>query len=100
MGNGYRKNARPRGTDEAEAIQVIHTRALVGRGTPEDLVRHLDQYWSFDGKLLAVYDPAVEYDPMKVYDTGGQFDPINMDDKEFYSYVSSLMREEGRREDD
>ena len=58
MENGYRKNARPRGTDEAEVIQVIHTRALVGRGTPEDLVRHLDQYWSFDGKLLAVYDPA------------------------------------------
>ena len=69
MGNGYRKNARPRGTDEAEVIQVIHTRALVGRGTPEDLARYLDQYWSFDGKLLAVYDPAVEYDPTKVYDT-------------------------------
>ena len=71
MENGYGKNARPRGTDEAEVIQVIHTRALVGRGTPEDLVRHLDQYWPFDGKLLAVYDPAVEYDPMKVYDTSG-----------------------------
>lgn len=50
--------ARPRGTDSAEVIQVIRTRALRGEGTEEDLCRMVTQYWDFDGNLLAEHDPA------------------------------------------
>lgn len=47
------KTARPRGTDSAEVIQVIVTRALEGVGTEEDSCRMQVRYWSMDGKLLA-----------------------------------------------
>ena len=46
--------ARPRGTDSAEVIQVIVTRALEGAGTEEDPCRIQEKYWSLDGKLLAL----------------------------------------------
>lgn len=45
--------ARPRGTDSAKVIEVIETRSLLGRGTDEDPVRTLRQYWDFDGRMLA-----------------------------------------------
>lgn len=64
-----KEKVRPRGTDEAEVIQVIHTKSLIGCGVPEDMVRYLHQYWSLEGQLLATYDPLVQYDPMTVYDT-------------------------------
>lgn len=44
---------RPRGTDEAEVILVIRTKALVGNGTEKDPARYLYQYWNLDGELLA-----------------------------------------------
>ena len=52
------KSVRPRGTDGARVIQVIETRALRGRGEDfNDVCREVVQYWGFDGKLLAEYDP-------------------------------------------
>ena len=44
---------RPRGTDSARVIQVIETSSIIGRGTFEDPVKEVRQYWSFDGRLLA-----------------------------------------------
>lgn len=49
---------RPRGTDSARVIQVIETKALRGEGTNEDMCRIVTQYWNFEGKLLAEYDPG------------------------------------------
>lgn len=46
----------PRGTDKAEIIKVIHTYSLIGKGTKEDPVRHINQYWDLDGTLLAEND--------------------------------------------
>ena len=48
--------------DSARVIQVIVTN-LTRRGsgkTPEDTVRVITQYWSFDGALLAEVDPYKE----------------------------------------
>lgn len=55
--NDEKKTARPRGTDSAKVISVIVTEAIVGRGTEDDPVRSVLQYWSFQGELLAVSDP-------------------------------------------
>ena len=53
-----RKQIRPRGTDEAKAIQVIETRSLRGVGTEDDMCRCVIQYWDFGGNLLAENDPC------------------------------------------
>lgn len=47
---------RSRGTDRAEVIQVIKTTSIIGQGVEEDPVRHINQYWDFEGNLLASYD--------------------------------------------
>ena len=49
---------RPRGTDSAEVIQVIKTKAILGYGTHEDLSRLVTQYWDFEGNMLAEHDPT------------------------------------------
>lgn len=41
----------------AEEISVIHVIASRGDGTPENIVRNVDQYWSKEGHLLAEKDP-------------------------------------------
>ncbi len=51
--NNQKGTARPRGTDSAKVIQVIETKAMEGRGTPDDPTRIKTQYWDFDGTLLA-----------------------------------------------
>lgn len=57
---GQEKNtARPTGTSSAEVIQVIQTMTVVGKGTDENPLRYLKQFWSLDGKLLAVDDPEL-----------------------------------------
>lgn len=53
------RTARPRGADSAKVISVVVTEAIAGRGTDEDPVRTVKQYWSFEGDLLAINDPAV-----------------------------------------
>lgn len=40
----------------AEEITVIHVVASRGDGSPENIVRNVDQYWSKDGILLAERD--------------------------------------------
>lgn len=50
-------SSRPRGTDKARVIQVIETNSIRGRGTEDDPVRGVKQYWNFKGKLLAENDP-------------------------------------------
>lgn len=50
------ETARPRGTDNAKVIKVIQTKSLLGRGTKEDPVRFIYQYWDFKGNLLAEKD--------------------------------------------
>ena len=51
---------RPRGTDKAEVMQVIKTTSLLGLGTQKDPVRHIYQYWDFEGNLLAKHDTLDE----------------------------------------
>lgn len=65
-----KRTARPRGTDSAKVIQVIETRAIMGAGERGDPVREVVQYWSFDGEMLAEYDPTrdIETDYLE---TGG-----------------------------
>lgn len=53
-----KETTRPRGTDSAKVIQVIETLSLRGRGTEEDPVRAISQYWNFEGELLAERDPC------------------------------------------
>lgn len=45
----------------AEVVQVIHTLATRGAGTNEDPIRHVHQYWSCEGKLLAENDQVQTY---------------------------------------
>ena len=58
-----KRTARPRGTDSAKVIQVIETKACVGRGTEQDPNRVVTQYWSLEGELLAQDDPLIGYAP-------------------------------------
>ena len=50
--------ARPSGTNSAEVIQVIVTKALEGSGTEDDPCRIQTRYWSLDGALLAEAHPT------------------------------------------
>lgn len=43
----------------AQVIQVIRTESKAGAGTEDDPNRIVTQYWSTDGKLLAVHDPFI-----------------------------------------
>ena len=52
---------RVRGCDSAQIIQVIETKTAQGSGTtPDDPVRIVTEYWSFDGHLLAQIDPVMD----------------------------------------
>ena len=53
------ENVKPihaRGTDAAEVIEVIRTKAMRGAGIEEDPVREVTQYWTFDGRLIGEED--------------------------------------------
>lgn len=52
---------------------VIHTVAREGRGTEEDPVRLVDQYWSLKGKLLATVDP-IDREKLMLNERGGEWD--------------------------
>lgn len=47
-------------TKSARVIQVIETRSIRGSGEENDPVRDLIQYWDFDGRLLAEFDPCAD----------------------------------------
>lgn len=51
----------PHSTGDAQVILAIRTKLLVrGKGTKEDPVRVVEQYWDLDGKFLAENDPVKE----------------------------------------
>lgn len=50
------ETVRPRGTDNAKVIKVIRTESIIGRGTKQDPVRCIYQYWDLKGELLAEKD--------------------------------------------
>lgn len=50
------KAARPRGTDSAKVIPVIRTSSIEGRGTDDDPVKCVVQFWTLSGKLIAKVD--------------------------------------------
>lgn len=61
------KNTAPRergaekcGSRSARLVEVIEVRTCVGKGTEENPKRIVTEYWSKEGKLLAVSDP--QYD--------------------------------------
>lgn len=41
----------------AELLEVVHVQVLVGSGTEADTFRHVEEYWSKDGRMLARVDP-------------------------------------------
>ena len=43
----------------ARVVKVIEVKASAGSGTAEDPKRIITEYWSADGKLLAVNDPEL-----------------------------------------
>lgn len=53
---------RARGTDKAEVIRVIKTTSILGKGTEEDPVRYIYQYWDFEGNLLVQNDTLIDCD--------------------------------------
>lgn len=54
------KQCRPEPAIKAELMQVIHTTAARGYGTRDDPHRHVEQYWTLDGTLLAERDSYAE----------------------------------------
>lgn len=44
----------------AHVIQVIEITTTAGDGTDQNPFRIITEYWSFDGKLLAVSDPEAK----------------------------------------
>jgi len=43
--------------DNVKVIQVVEVDFIRGEGNSNDVVRECKQYYSFEGKLLAEYDP-------------------------------------------
>lgn len=57
---------RPTGTRSAQVVSVIKTTAKRGLGTEKDPIRYVDQYWDFDGKLLAENDKEDNMELLKI----------------------------------
>lgn len=47
------------GTAEVRVMQVVHVRVCRGKGTSDSLVRTVEQYFDFEGNLLAESDPCI-----------------------------------------
>jgi len=45
---------------KARVIQVIEVQSLRGMGIPEDVLRNVFEYFSFDGEKLSERDPWME----------------------------------------
>ena len=50
-------SVRPRTPDSVKVIKVVEVRAARGAGADSDPVRIVVQIWSFEGDLLAEFDP-------------------------------------------
>lgn len=58
----YQNNQRAvpsKRSEKAELIEVIVVKTSAGNGTEEDPNRFISEFWSKDGKLLAVADPLL-----------------------------------------
>ena len=53
---GWKPTAESEISDVRE-MKVLRVQYLRGSGTPEDVMRTVNEYWSHEGKLLAVTDP-------------------------------------------
>lgn len=62
LGGKIMETIRARGTDKAEVIRVIKTTSILGKGTEEDPVRYIYQYWDFEGNQLAQNDTLINCD--------------------------------------
>lgn len=54
---------RRQGCKSARIVHVIAVETVVGKGTERDPNRIITEYWSTEGKLLAVSDP--EFNPFE-----------------------------------
>lgn len=45
--------------NSARVIQVIETKSTRGKGTDADPVRHVTQYWDFEGNLICEKDSVI-----------------------------------------
>lgn len=50
------KTVRLNKSDSAKVMQVIQVQTVTGQGTEENPYRCIIEYWSLDGKLLAVQE--------------------------------------------
>ena len=51
--------SKRKGSRNAQIMEVIVVSTAVGKGTTDDPIRIITEYWSKRGKLLAVNDPYV-----------------------------------------
>ena len=58
MGGGAE---RRQGCKSARIVHVIAVETVVGKGTERDPNRIITEYWSTEGKLLAVSDPEFNH---------------------------------------
>lgn len=49
--------------DKCKMVPVIQVSLVRGVGVEDDPVRHVKQYWTLDGKLLADLDPEYNAPP-------------------------------------
>ena len=49
-------------SSSAKVIQAIEVCTTAGNGSQENPYRRIIEYWSLDGVLLAVMDPAAPFD--------------------------------------
>lgn len=52
------KTTRKETPSVVQKIEVLHSIAVRGAGTEKDPTRPVDQYWDFEGNLLAENDPC------------------------------------------
>lgn len=57
MSKPNQKPVARHGSRKAKVVQVILVETLIGKGSEEDPLRVVNEYWSLDGDLLAVTDP-------------------------------------------
>lgn len=43
--------------ENAQVIQVVAIKLVIGDGTNNNPTRSITEYWSFDGELIAISDP-------------------------------------------
>lgn len=47
---------------EVKVIECIHVTVVRGAGTASDIAREVEQWWTFDGRLIAEHDPCATKD--------------------------------------